>query len=307
MRLRLFRAPSMAEAMAKVRAELGDDAVILGSRRVAGEMEVTAALEPQDPILIPPVPHAATRPAAQLANERAGRLALLARHNLPAALAESLAEGPLAERLGALFRFAPLPLSPRRPLLLAGPHGAGKTVSCAKLATLAVMAGQQPLVITTDGNRAGAVEQLAAYTRLLGLTLAVAPGPGTLNKALQHAQPGQPVLVDTAGCDPFDPAQATELHALAHMADAEMLLVLAAGMDVTECAELAQAFGALGARHLLPTRLDVARRLGGVLAAAQGGLALTQAGIGPGAADGLAPLTPEWLAACLEGRKDGAQ
>ncbi len=307
MRLRLFRASSMAEAMAKVRAELGEDAVILGSRRVAGEMEVTAALEPADPILIPPVPSAAIRQASTVAAERAGRLAVLARHNMPPDLAEDLADGALAERLAALLHFAEMPLSPHRPLLLAGPPGAGKTVSCAKLATRAVMAGMAPLIITTDGARAGAVEQLAAYTRLLGLTLAVAPGPGTLGKAMAHRQAGQPVLIDTAGCDPFDTAEATEIHALARAVDAEMVLVLPAGLDVSESAEIAQAFTALGARHLLPTRLDLARRLGGVLAAAMGGLALTQAGIGPGAADGLAEISPEWLAACLEGRREGAQ
>jgi flagellar biosynthesis protein FlhF len=211
------------------------------------------------------------------------------------------------ERLAALLRFADMPEGTQRPLLLTGPPGAGKTVSCAKLATRAVMAGQAPLVITTDGNRAGAVEQLAAYTRLLGLTLAVAPGPGTLGKALAHRQPGQPVLIDTAGCDPFDPDQATEVHSLARMVAAEMVLVLPAGLDVADSAEIAQAFAALGARHLLPTRLDLARRLGGVLAAASSGLALTQAGIGPGAADGLADITPAWLAACLEGRGGGAQ
>ena len=307
MRLRLFRASSMAEAMAMVRAELGEDAVILGSRRVAGGMEVTAALEPADPILIPPVPSAAIRPAATVAAERAARLALLTRHNMPPDMAEELADGVLAERLGAMLNFAEMPLGPRKPLLLAGPPGAGKTVSCAKLATRAVMAGFAPLVITTDGARAGAVEQLAAYTRLLGLTLAVAPGPGTLGKAMAHRQPGQPVLIDTAGCDPFDSAQATEVHALARAVEAEMVLVLPAGLDVCESAELAQAFTALGARHLLPTRLDLARRLGGVLAAAAGGLAFTSAGIGPGAADGLAEMSPEWLAACLEGRREGAQ
>ena len=99
MRLRLFRASSMAEAMAMVRAELGEEAVILGSRRVAGETEVTAALEPADPILIPPVPSAAIRPAAAVAAERAGRLALLQRHNMPPSMAEEL-----ADRVGIMVR-----------------------------------------------------------------------------------------------------------------------------------------------------------------------------------------------------------
>jgi flagellar biosynthesis protein FlhF len=46
--------------------------------------------------------------------------------------------------------------------------------------------------------------------------------------------------------------------------------------------------------------LDVIRRLGGVLAAADAArLTLTEAGIGPGAADGLVPMTPDFLAARL--------
>ena len=45
---------------------------------------------------------------------------------------------------------------------------------------------------------------------------------------------------------------------------------------------------------------DAARRLGGVVAAAAAGLPLTEAGTGPGVADGLTPLSPEWLARRLE-------
>src|SRR5271157_1129831 len=58
MRLRLYRAASMAGAMAQVRAELGSDALILATRRVADGVEVTAALEPEDdtPPLPPPDP-----------------------------------------------------------------------------------------------------------------------------------------------------------------------------------------------------------------------------------------------------------
>ena len=47
---------------------------------------------------------------------------------------------------------------------------------------------------------------------------------------------------------------------------------------------------------LVATRLDQSRRLGGILAAAATGLALTEAGIGPGAADGLTAFTPAFLA-----------
>jgi flagellar biosynthesis protein FlhF len=299
MRLKLYRAARMADAIALVRAELGEEAVILGTRRVGGGVEVTAALEPPEapePILIRPGPPPSAPPPPPA--PRPPSPALL-RHNLPPALARRLEGGALAARLAEVLAFAPLPEGLLRPLLLVGPPGAGKTLTCAKLATRAVMAGVQPLVVTTDAARAGAAEQLAAFTRLLGLTLALAAEPGTLAKALAHRLPGQPILIDSAGCNPFDPAEARALLTLARAAEAEMVLVLPAGLDPAEASDLARGYALLGARHLLPTRLDQARRLGSVLAAAAAGLALTEAGIGPGAAEGLAAVTPDWLAARL--------
>lgn len=277
MRLRVFRARNASLAIAAAREEMGEEAVVLGTRRVGGGVELTVALEAAEPELIPPV----SAPAFDLA-----------RHNLPAPL--RFAGASLADALAARLEFAPLP--EERPILLVGPPGAGKTLSCAKLAARATLAGHRPLVVTADGTRAGAVEQLAAFTRLLGVPLAVAAQPEVLTKAMQARQPGQPAFIDGFGCDPFDAAQAERLHRLAQAAEAAPVLVLPAGLDAEEAAELARAFHLLGARHLLPTRLDMARRWGSVLAAAAVGLALTEAGTGPQVAAGLQPLTPAWLA-----------
>ena len=286
MRLRVFQAPTGAAALAAVRAALGEEAVVLGTRRVAGGVEVTAALEAEEPIFI--LPEAEAPPPVRPELER---------HRLPAALAGRLSGGTLEAALAGALRFEALPAGAT--LLLVGPPGAGKTLSCAKLATRAVMAGEPPLVVTADSARAGAVEQLAAFTRLLRLPLAVAAQPDVLAKALATRRPGQAALVDGFGCDPFDPVQAERLLRLIRAAEAKPILVLPAGLDAEESAELARAFRALGARHLLPTRLDAARRLGGVLAAAAAGLALTEAGIGPHAAGGLEAITPSNLAARL--------
>ena len=182
---------------------------------------------------------------------------------------------------------------------MTGPPGAGKTLTVARLATRMVMAGVPPMVINADGQRAGATEQLAAFTKLLGISLIVACHPLTLGRALTRREPGTPVLVDTPGCDPFDPAQLEQLTTLAAASGAALVAVLPAGLDPAEAADLAHAFAAAGARQLVATRLDLTRRLGSVLAAANAGLALTEAGVGPGAADGLQPITPEWLAARL--------
>jgi len=290
MRLKLFRAARMAEAMAAVRAELGEEAVILGTRRVAEGVEVTAALEPEEPVIIPPV-----APAPQAALP-----APFAYHGLPCALALKLTVEPLEQALARHLVFADLPDAVARPLLLAGPPGAGKTLTCAKLAARMVLAGHTPLVISCDDQRAGATEQLAAFTRVLGLNLLLAPGAGTLSKALARRVAGQPAVIDTAGCDPFAGDQAETLRGLCLAAQAAVVLVLPAGLDAAEAADCARGFAALGARHLVPTRLDVTRRLGGVLAAADAaGLTLTEAGTGPDVAGGLTVLTPSFLAARL--------
>ena len=297
MRVKLFQAANIADAMAQIRAELGADAIILEQRRTRHGVEITAALEPDEPLLIQPLISAAPFAAP-------GPLDF---HNIPQDLLQLLARLPLEQGLAEALSFTPLPSGRERPLLLCGPPGVGKTLTIAKLTARMVLAGTPPLVITTDGQRAGAVEQLAAFTRVMGVTLAVAPTPAMLAKALTHRNPGQPVLIDTAGCNPFNADQARQLHQFVIQAGADMALVLPAGLDAAEAADLARAFAALGARHLLPTRLDAARRLGSVLMAAKAGpLALTEAGIGPEVADGLEALTPEGLAARLLAAPDRA-
>lgn len=281
MRLKLFRAGGMAEAMAQVRRELGADALILSTRSVSGGVEVTAARDD-------------TRPPPE-ADPEAARI--LAFHGVTGTFAALLGNGPLTQTLAANLRFASLALANwSAPVLFAGPPGAGKTLTVARLATRLVLSGIHPLVITADAERAGAAEQLAAFTRLLGLDLLVASHPVALSRALARRVDGVPVLIDLPGHSPFDETRSGQLADLCATAAGRVAVVLPAGLDCAEAAETAAAFAETGAGDLVITRLDVARRLGCVLAAGRAGLALTEAGIGPGAADGLVPLTAELLA-----------
>lgn len=283
MYLKLFHADRMVSAMAQVRLDLGPDALILSTRKVANGVEITAALEDRIDLLPLRADPAAVRG--------------LAYHGVPPHLASILAAGPLFQTLSKNLRFVHLAISQGdRPFLFAGPPGAGKTLTVARLATRLVMNGVQPTVITADGRRAGAAEQLAAYTRLLGLDLIVASHPTTLSRALARRVPGAPVLIDMPGGNPFDSGQNEEMAALVATANARIAVVLPAGLDPGEAGETAAAFVECGAEALIITRLDVARRIGCALSAASAGLALAEAGIGAGAADGLAPLTAELLA-----------
>ncbi len=271
--------------MARVRTELGADALILGTRRVPDGVELTAALEPTDTNPPPPPDR--------------GRAAALAFHAVPDRLRGPLSFGDLAPALARTLPFGELPLG-AQPLLLTGPPGAGKTLTVVRLATRLVMKGRTPMVVTADANKAGATEQLQAFTRLLGLTLTSAGDPLTLSRTLAQRRDGAPVLIDAPGTDPYDPAQSDMLRGLTAAADARVALVLPAGLDAAEAADLAHAYAINGAEFLIATRLDITRRLGGILAAAEAArLTLTEAGIGPGAADGLVPLTPKFLAARL--------
>lgn len=302
MHLRVIRAASMTAALAKVRAELGEDAVILSTRRVAEGVEVAAASEPPaddfddgfeelPPLASPAPPPPAQAPAPML---DAARAAALAWHGVPDVLHESLADPDLAGALAQAYRFEKLPVG-RVPLLLAGPPGAGKTLTIAKLAARLCMDGLRPMVITADGARAGAVEQLAAFTRLLDLDLVVAPHPATLAKAILRRDPARPVLIDGPGMDALDATEDEILRALAAASGAAIALVLPANLDPHEAADIAHAHAEAGATHFVATRLDRARRLGAVLTAGTQ-LAIAEAGTGPGVADGLADPDPKALA-----------
>jgi flagellar biosynthesis protein FlhF len=90
----------------------------------------------------------------------------------------------------------------------------------------------------------------------------------------------------------------TELRQLLGAESLLRVLALPSGSDVVEAAEIAARFAdGLKVDGLLATRLDHARRLGGLLAAADaGGLAFTTASLSASAAEALRPLSPVLLA-----------
>ena len=65
--------------------------------------------------------------------------------------------------------------------------------------------------------------------------------------ALGEAAPGAPVLIDTAGINPFEAAEAEALTALIAAAGASPVLVMQAGAHPEEAAEQAAVFAALAA------------------------------------------------------------
>jgi flagellar biosynthesis protein FlhF len=207
----------------------------------------------------------------------------------------------LAGALDAAFSFQPLgEPRPGRPLMIVGPPGAGKTMVVAKMAARAVMRGRRVGVMTTDTVRAGGVEQLAAFTRLLKLDLLEIDDLHSLGDGLLALRGEEQVIIDTAGRNPFNEDDMTSLAEAMRVADIEPILVMAAGGDAHEAAVIAKIFYAVGCRRMLLTRLDMTRRLGSILNAAyEARLGFCDVSLTAKVADGLTPLNPVSLARLL--------
>ena len=309
MRLKTFRAKSMAEVMRQVRAEMGEDAIIVATRKSeSGAVRVTAAVDAR------PAPEQAAEAEASRALEENTEFLrrALDYHGVPTKIAIKLLdhvrahelEDPvlaLATAVDSNFRFAPLhAIEAGRPLALVGPPGAGKTVTAAKIATRVALKGRTANLVTLDTMRAGAVQQLASLASVLGLATATADTEERLTAVLGDCAARTLTVLDTPGVNPFDKPELDRLAGLIRAADAETVLVLPAGGDPREAAEAALAFTALRPTRILVTRLDCARRFGGLIAAAESGkLAFTEAGTAAQIAHGLTPLNPVGIARLL--------
>ena len=109
------------------------------------------------------------------------------------------------------------------------------------------------------------------------------------------------IFIDTQGVNPFNKADITHLAKFkAAIPEVDSVLVMPTGGDSDESGETARAFRTLGVDKLMPARMDIARRIGGLLSAAyQGKMAFTDAGNAPNVADGLVQITPETLSHIL--------
>ncbi len=207
----------------------------------------------------------------------------------------------LAQSLGNLFTFNN-ELGASRPIMLVGSPGSGKTLSAAKLAAKSALAGEKTAVITTDAVRAGAIEQLDAFTRILGIKLRTAKTPKEMVAHIADAKSegAQRIIIDTGGTNPFDPEDMRDLAKFLQATPVDAVFVVPGGVDADESAEMARVYAILGVATIMPTRLDIARRLGGVLAAAnKGGMSFAVASNTPSVADGLLKVTPMTLAQLL--------
>lgn len=151
-----------------------------------------------------------------------------------------------------------------------GPTGVGKSTAIAKLAARWVLerGPQGVALVSTDGVRFGAQEQIHNLGRLLGIAAHAVGHRRELERLLADLADVPLVLIDTAGTSQRDLRLGAKLDAIAGAHPAlEMALVLAASAQASAAEETLARFASVPIACCVLTKLDEAASLGGVLSA----------------------------------------
>jgi flagellar biosynthesis protein FlhF len=186
-------------------------------------------------------------------------------------LAPGEVEAPMLAELARMLTIARAePLDDGGVIALVGPTGAGKTTTAAKLAArfAARHRARDVALVTTDGERPGAREQLHAHGRRLGITVCEAQGPEGLHDALAQLVDYPLVLVDTTGHAPRDRALFSQILWLRAARRVRSLLVLPANAHPHDLGEVIRRYRPAAPEGVVLTKIDETGRLGSALSIA---------------------------------------
>jgi flagellar biosynthesis protein FlhF len=330
---RRFQGTGAAQALQRVKAELGPEAIILGAQRTAAGVEVIAAPPGES------FERGETITLRTLAEEIGGLKGLITTHLLAAeapwggeavspaqealghllsqevdpelagrmlaplinAPAEEIKERLVKTMAGALGQSDPLRPGSAGPRLvyLVGPTGVGKTTTVAKLAARAALGdGWRVGLLTIDTYRVGAPEQLKVYGRIMGLPVVVAERPEDVLPAVETLRRCQIILVDTAGRSPADAAGLAAMNRYLEAGpQAEVLLCLAANTRGRDLETVIRRFRDLPLTGLIFTKIDESNTYGHLFTqAVRLALPVTHLTCGQRVPEDILPASPERVA-----------
>ncbi|HMY07255.1 MAG TPA: flagellar biosynthesis protein FlhF [Accumulibacter sp.] len=145
---------------------------------------------------------------------------------------------------------------------LIGPTGVGKTTTTAKLAARCVLrlGARKLALVTTDGYRIGAHEQLRIYGRILGVSVHLARDADDLRATLIDLQHTHMVLIDTMGMSQRD-RLVNEQVAMFGESNVQPLLLLSATSRGETLDDVVRAYSGLKPAGCILTKVDEATGL----------------------------------------------
>ena len=315
MRLKAYTAANMNEAFALVKQELGADAIIVNTENTEdGGVRITAAEEEKDFSFsekeeVFPEPRRRDFDDSRIRESlkyhgviKQTREKILANIRQEYYDSGEKDDKVLLERcLNKMFGYYKM-LERKHPFkLFMGITGSGKSTAIAKVATQAKFKKISCCIVSTDNIRAGANNQLQAFAEILETPFSCAKDAQSLyEKAASSAERYELVLVDTPGINPFEEKEVSLISPLVRALKADVIMTMDAGRNSYDSVEIAEIFSKLGARYLLPTRMDLTRRIGGIISVAEStGMALGAAGVSSSIVQGIAKIDAKSLARLL--------
>jgi flagellar biosynthesis protein FlhF len=314
MKMRMFTAPTLDEAILLMRAELGPDAVLLSSREEDGHVEVRGAVERSfgHRFSAPSLPRFMLNETQPMLDEARDELSSHLRvQGAPDAFVHLVSEAgarlgagvePLAAMAAGLegvLTFAPLQVRGPVSYFLVGPPGSGKTTAAAKIALHLHDRDSRLEPLSADFDASGQRARLAAMLLKPSVPAALTPDAMVREVHLAHDE-GRRLIIDGPPFNPLDSQEMSSLKQLILRANVEPVLVLSAEGNTLDLEDSARAFAQVGVRRVILAKLDTVRRRGGVLAAISSArLSIASLGLTPNARCGLAPASSAEIARLL--------
>lgn len=144
-----------------------------------------------------------------------------------------------------------------------GPTGVGKTTTTAKLAARCVVryGADRVALLTTDGYRIGAHEQLRIYGRILGVPVHIVRDSEDLRRTLSDLRDKHMVLIDTVGMSQRDRMVAEQAAMLMRAGEVSRLLLLNATVRGDTLDDVIRAYAGENLAGCILTKVDEAASL----------------------------------------------
>lgn len=144
-----------------------------------------------------------------------------------------------------------------------GPTGVGKTTTTAKLAARCVVryGADRLALLTTDGYRIGAHEQLRIYGRILGVPVHIVRDSEDLRRTLADLRDKHMVLIDTVGMSQRDRMVAEQAAMLMRAGEVNRLLLLNATARGDTLDDVIRAYAGEDLAGCILTKIDEAASL----------------------------------------------